>query len=80
MSRKSPIPVNARHQFALYMALHDDPALSERKRFEQLEGAAARFCRNNQLNFADSYEAAHQYLRMKQELDLAKEAPEWASA
>lgn len=73
MSRKSPIPVNARHQFALYMALHDDPALSERKRFEQLEDAAARFCRNNQLNFADSYEAAHQYLRMKQEIELAQE-------
>lgn len=73
MSRKSPIPVNARNQFAQYMALHDDPALSERKRFEQLEDAAARFCRNNQLNYADSYEAANQYLRMKQELDLAKE-------
>ena len=74
MSRKSPIPVNARAQFALYMALHDDTSLSERKRFEALEEAASRFCRNNQLNYADSYEAANQYLRMKQELDLAKEA------
>ena len=71
MSRKSPIPVNARAQFAQYMDLHDDTALSERKRFEQLEQAAARFCQNNGLRYADSYSAAHQYLRMKRVQEAA---------
>ena len=67
MSKASPIPVNARAKFVQYMALYDDSSLSERKRFEQLEEAAARFCQNNGLRYADSYSAAQQYLRMTQQ-------------
>ena len=67
MSKASPIPVNAREKFVQYMALYDDSSLSERKRFEQLEEAAARLCQNNGLRYADSYSAAQQYLRMTQQ-------------
>lgn len=67
MSKASPIPVNAREKFVQYMALYDDSSLSERKRFEQLEEAAARFCQNNGLRYADSYSDAQQYLRMAQQ-------------
>ena len=67
MSKANPIPVNARPQFAQYMALHDDSTLSDRKRFEQLEEAAARFCQNHGLRYANSYSAAQQYLRMAQQ-------------
>ena len=67
MSKASPVPVNAREKFSQYMALYDDPALTERKRFEQLEQAAARFCQNHGLRYANSYSAAQQYLRMTQQ-------------
>ena len=67
MSKASPVPVYAREKLSQYMALHDDPALTERKRFEQLEQAAARFCQNNGMRYADSYSAAQQYLRMAQQ-------------
>ena len=67
MSKANPIPVNAREKFSQYMALHDDSALNDRKRFEQLEEAAARFCQNHGLRYANSYSAAQQYLRMTQQ-------------
>ena len=65
MSHNNPIPVSARASFVRYMDLHDDPELSDRKRFEALEVAAARFCNNNGLRYANSFNAADQYLRMK---------------
>ena len=67
MSKANPIPVNAREKFTQYMALHDDSALSDRKRFEKLEEAAGRFCQNHGLRYANSYSAAQQYLRMAQQ-------------
>ena len=65
MSHNNPIPVNARDKFIQYMELYDDPELSDRKRFEALEEAAAKFCNNHGLRYANTFHAADQYLRMK---------------
>ena len=70
MSKNNPIPVRLRDKFKSHMDANNFDEMPDGAWFFTLENAAEEFIERHHLKFADSNNAAHQYLRMLKDESL----------